>query len=242
MDMFPPGATNELMTPALSPGADRLIFTRIDRNQRVSNWICSLAGGSPVRLTNSDGIEVAGAWAPNGSAVAYIRYEVSKVALMTVKASGEATPVLLRDNLRDHAGGFVPAWSPDGKWILYRGDPGGGWGLISPDGKSQRPIGEPKAVATAFSADSKKVYGIRVDGGKNTLFSLDLATNASKAIGEIAQDFTPLSFDNPGLRLTLSPDGKTVLYPAFRRSRSLWMMEGFEGLNGRERLREMLPW
>jgi Tol biopolymer transport system component len=242
IDSFPPDSTNDLMTPALSPGADRLVFTRIDKNQRVSNWIASLAGGSPVRLTNSNGIEVAGAWSPDGSTVAYIRYDVAKVALMTVKASGEATPATVRDNLRDNPGLFIPSWSPDGKWILYRGDPDGGWGVISPDGKNQRPVGEPNAATMTFSADSKKLYGIRVDDVKNTLFSFDLATNESKTIGEIARDFTPMSFDDPGMRLTLSPDGKSVLYPAFRRSRSLWMMEGFDGLNWSERLREMLPW
>jgi hypothetical protein len=97
------------------------------------------------------------------------------------------------------------------------------------------------------SPDSKKLYGIRADQGplsqaKNELFSLDLATNQSKAIAEIPRDFTPVSFDNPGLRFTLSPDGKSILYPAFRRSGSLWMMEGFDGLNWSERLREMLRW
>jgi Tol biopolymer transport system component len=242
MDTFPAGTTSALMTPALSPGADRLLFTRIDNHQRVSNWISSLAGGSPVRLTNSDGIEVAGAWAPDGSTVAYLRYAAPKTALMTVKASGEATPATLRDDLGNNPGGFVPSWSPDGKWILYRGDPDGGWGLISPDGKSQRSIGEPKTPALVFSADSKKLYGIRVDQAKNELFSLDLATNVAKAIGEIPPDFTPVSFDSPGLRFTLSPDGKSILYPAFRRSGSLWMMEGFDGLSWSESVREMLPW
>jgi Tol biopolymer transport system component len=204
----------------------------------VSNWITSLAGGTPVRLTNADTIEVAGVWAPDGSAVAYLQYAGAAGTLMTVKPSGEATPTMLRDN----AGGFVPSWSPDGRWILYREDHGGGWDLVSPDGKSQRQIGETKAVAMTFSADSKKLYGIRVDQAKPTLVSFDLATNEARTIAEIARDFTPGSFSTPGLRFSLSPDGKSVMYPAFRRTRSLWMMEGFEGLNWRERLREMLPW
>jgi Tol biopolymer transport system component/predicted Ser/Thr protein kinase len=238
MDTFPPGITTGFMTPALSPGGDRLIFTRIDKDQRVANWISSVAGGAPVRLTNADAIEVAGTWAPDGSAVAYLQYGGATGGLMTVKASGEATPTKLREN----AGGFVPSWSPDGRWILYREDGGGGWALISPDGKSQRAIGEPKAVAMTFSGDSTKLYGIRMDQGKSTLFSVDLATNASRTIGELARDFTPRSFSNPGLRMSLSPDGKSVMYPAFRRTRNLWMMEGFEGLNWSERLREMLPW
>src|SRR6202020_1094798 len=105
--------------------------------------------------------------------------------------------------LRENAGGFLPSWSPDGRWILYREDNGGGWNLVSPDGKSQRQIGEPKTVVMTFSADSKSVYGIRIDQTKRTLFSLDLATNQAKAIGEIARDFTPSSFSNPGVRLSL---------------------------------------
>jgi hypothetical protein len=71
---------------------------------------------------------------------------------------------------------------------------------------------------------------------------LDLAANESKAIGELARDFTPASFSNPGVRLSLSPDGKSIMYGAFRRTRNLWMMEGFDRLNWSERLREMLPW
>jgi Tol biopolymer transport system component/predicted Ser/Thr protein kinase len=238
MDSFPPGTTTAFLTPAPSPGADRLVFTRVDKDQRVSNWISSVAGGSPVRLTNVDKIEAAATWAPDGSAVAYLQYAGAIGSLMTVKASGEATPSVLREN----AGGFLPSWSPDGRWILYREDNGGGWNLVSPDGKSQRQIGEPKTVVMTFSADSKSVYGIRIDQTKRTLFSLDLATNQAKAIGEIARDFTPSSFSNPGVRLSLSPDGKSVMYPAYRRTRNLWMMEGFDGLNWKERLREMLPW
>jgi Tol biopolymer transport system component len=188
MDAFPPGTTTGFLTPAPSPAADRLIFTRADKNQRVSNWITSLAGGTPVRLTNVDTIEVAATWAPDGSAVAYLQYAGAAGTLMTVKPSGEATPTMLRDN----AGGFIPSWSPDGRWILYREDHGGGWDLVSPDGKSQRPIGETKAVAMTFSADSKKLYGIRVDQPEPTLFSLDLATNEARTIAEIARDFTQI--------------------------------------------------
>jgi hypothetical protein len=30
------------------------------------------------------------------------------------------------------------------------------------------------------------------------------------------------------MRLSLAPDGKSILYPAYRFSSSLWMLEGFE--------------
>jgi hypothetical protein len=93
-----------------------------------------------------------------------------------------------------------------------------------------------------FSADSKKLYGIRIEGEHRTLFSLDIASKEVKTIGEISKDFTPASYSNPGIRLSLSPDGKRILYPATRGSSSLWMMEGFQQPGWMDQLREMLPW
>jgi Tol biopolymer transport system component len=93
-----------------------------------------------------------------------------------------------------------------------------------------------------FSADSKKLYGIRVEPDRCVLYSLDIQTKEQKVIGDIAKDFTPASYSNPGIRLSLSPDGRSILYPAIRQSRSLWMVEGFDQPGWLDRFREMLPW
>jgi hypothetical protein len=74
------------------------------------------------------------------------------------------------------------------------------------------------------------------------LFSLDIATKQVKTIGEIAKDYNPSSYSNPGIRLSLSPDGKSILYPARRGTSSLWMMEGLDQPGWLGRLREMMPW
>jgi hypothetical protein len=79
-----------------------------------------------------------------------------------------------------------------------------------------------------FSKDSKRLYGIRQEQGHARLFSIDIATKQQKDIGDLAQDFVPSSDLNPGIRLSLSPDGKTILYPTVHYSGSLWMLEGFE--------------
>jgi Tol biopolymer transport system component len=155
-----------------------------------------------------------------------------------VRTTGEATPVVLCEK----AGLPLPEWSPDGQWIKFidaRGSGDTGWTLSSPDGKTVRAYGEPNTVEMTFSADSKRLYGIRLD---RTLFSLDIASKEVKTIGEIGKDFTPASYNNPGIRLSLSPDGKSILYPATRKSSSLWMMEGFEQPGWVDRLREMMPW
>jgi len=49
-----------------------------------------------------------------------------------------------------------------------------------------------------------------------------------KNIGELARDFVPRAYSDPGTHLSLAPDGKSILYPSVRASGSLWMLEGFE--------------
>jgi len=105
-----------------------------------------------------------------------------------------------------------------------------------------RSYGEPNTIEMTFSADSKRLYGIRVEPDRRTLYSLDIATKEEKTIGEISKDFTPASYNNPGIRLSLSPDGKSILYPAARSTSGLWMMEGFDQPVWLDQLREMLPW
>jgi eukaryotic-like serine/threonine-protein kinase len=239
-DSFPPPA-NELFIPALSPEADRLVYSRNgSKDQGSLLWISAVSGGPPVRVTNTnDVIERGGSWSPDGGRIVYWQAAHANASMMVVKTSGEATPVVLRESV----GNPLPEWSPDGQWISFV-DPanGAGWSIISPDGKTERSYGEPRTVQMTFSADSKRLYGIRVEPKRRTLFSIDIATKEVKTIGEIGRDFAPASYTNPGIRLSLSPDGKSILYPAMIRSSSLWMLEGFDRPGLLDRLHEMRPW
>jgi Tol biopolymer transport system component len=238
-ETFPSGTTNKFATPALSPGADRLVYTRMDQDQQTHNWISSVSGGPPVRLTNSkDVVERGGSWSPDAGKIVYWAYRDGVASIMVVPATGEATPVMLRSRV----GNPVPEWSPDGQWIRFLDPTDAGWTLISPDGKTLRSYGEPETVQMTFSSDSKRLYGIRIEPDRCVLYSLDIASKEEKTIGEISKDFTPVSYSNPGIRLSLSPDGKSILFPAMRRSSGLWMLEGFDRPGWLDDLREIMPW
>jgi Tol biopolymer transport system component/predicted Ser/Thr protein kinase len=243
-DAFPSGSKSSLILPALSSQADRVLYTRgTGGSNDQFNWISSLSGGPPVRLTNAkDIIERGGSWSPDGGRIAYWQFQNGFVSIMLVKTTGDATPAVLCAK----AGLPLPEWSPDGQWIKFidvrDGGINGSWILMSPDGKTSRDLGEPHAVEMTFSADSQRLYGIRVEQDRHTLFSLDIATKEVKTIGEISRDFTPSSYNNPGIRLSLSPDGKSILFPATRKSASLWMMEAFNQPGWVDQLRDMFPW
>ena len=239
---FPAATTSIFILPALSPQADRVLYARGSGGSNDQyNWISSLSGGPPVRLTNAtDVIERGGSWSPDGGRIVYWQFRNGFVSIMVVRTTGDATPVALCAK----AGVPLPEWSPDGQWIKFVDGrtAGAGWTIASPDGKTMRSFGELHTIDMTFSADSKRLYGIRVEPDRRTLFSLDIATREVKTIGEISKDFTPSSYSNPGIRLSLSPDGKSILYPATRRASSLWMMEGFNQPGWADRLREMVPW
>jgi eukaryotic-like serine/threonine-protein kinase len=222
---FSSGTTTWFMNPALSPGAERVIYTRIETSGQILTWISSLSGGPPVRLTNDlNSAEISASWAPDGKGFAYIRYRNGESDLMVVKTNGEASPSRLRAKIDS-----LPEWSPDGRWIKFQDREGGdGWILISPDGKAVQVLGLPDAAEMTFSRDSRLLYGIRQEQGRGHLFSFDLTSKQRKDIGDLAQEFMPSSFVNPGIRLSLAPDGKSILYPAVRSSGSLWMLKGFE--------------
>jgi eukaryotic-like serine/threonine-protein kinase len=224
---FPDGLNKWFMNPTLSPDGERLIFTRIDSKESDHLWMISLSGGTPVRVTNDDSAhEWAAAWSPDGTRLAYIGLKSGTASLMTVKTSGNATPLAVKNDLA-HS---LPIWSPAGDWIAYENDKG--WNLVSPDAKTTRFLGNLNTSSLAFSADGKQLYGIETgttaaDRDKVTLFSLDPVTLKQRTIKELGKDLRPASNFGPGIRFSLAPDGKSILYSTVKSRSDLWLLQGY---------------
>jgi hypothetical protein len=99
--------------------------------------------------------------------------------------------------------------------------------LISSDGKSIKPLGKIATRYLAFSKDDKRLYGIREEHDKTTLFSLDIATLKVTDIHELGKDLAPASDYGPGIRFSLTPDGKGITYSTNVAKSNLWILEGF---------------
>jgi Tol biopolymer transport system component len=205
--------------PSLSPDGERLIYDGNRADGAILLWIFSLLGGHPVRLTDvQSGGEYAGSWSPDGSHFTYLQAQGGKTSLMVTKTTGNATTVLLRDNVVFAS----PDWSPTGDWITYRDEKG--WNLISPDGKRSKFLGKIRSNALAFSKDGKLLYGLENGMDRSTLFSLDPASLKQTAIKELGKDFIPA---RDTVRFSLAPDGKSFVYSVDKDRRDLWMLTGY---------------
>jgi hypothetical protein len=98
--------------------------------------------------------------------------------------------------------------------------------LISPDGKTERSLPHHESAHYTFSKDGKLLYGLREDHGKQTFFSIDIASGAERLIGS-GNPFAPGSYLSPSVHLSLAPDGKSLTYASGVIRSSLWLLEGF---------------
>jgi hypothetical protein len=215
--------TRGFMVPELSPKGDRVIYGRVESAGTARLWISAVAGGAPIQLTNESATEFAGDWSPDGAWFVYYRWKDARLSLMKVKTTGQATPIVLKEQTESS---ILPSWSPTGEWIAYGTD------LVSPDGKTTRSLGKPESRHYAFSRDGKLLYGLRQDKEHQFLFSIDVASGATKVIGDIGAEFPPATSMNPGIRFSLAPDGKSFIYASGLFRNNLWMLEGFEEPKG----------
>jgi Tol biopolymer transport system component len=219
---FPPGTTQGFMAPSLSPDATRVIYGHLELGGQSGLWMSAVAGGPPVRLVKSAGDDTPGSWSPDGHWFVYRRLHDGRASLNKVKTTGGAELEVLKADVK---GTWVPVWSPANDWILYTES---GVKLISPDGQTTRDLSTTTAVACAFSADGKTIYCLRQPAalGRLELFSMSVVGGPEKTMGTLAPEYLPSATFGPSLRLSLTPDGKSLTYGTLRSTSNLWLMDG----------------
>jgi Tol biopolymer transport system component len=221
---YTPGSTQWFVAPALSPEADRVIYGRVDMQGRDQLWMSAVSGGAPVPLTiDAASAEFQGSWSPDGAWFVYLASHNGKFDLMKVKTTGQASPVVVKSPTDCVE---VPSWSPNGDSIQC------GNQLFSPDGGLVRSLGDHHTVNYVFSKDGKLLYGLRAEGARELLFSVDATTGAEKTIGDVGTEFAPRGDFHPGMRFSLAPDGKSFVYSTGVIKSNLWLMEGWTSSSG----------
>lgn len=126
--------------PSISPDGRSIAYTS-DEHGNLDVFVRSIVGGEAIRITDHDADDAQPAWSPDGKRIAFVsaRDHSGRLSivlgqalgnfinaqggdLFVVSAEGGAA-VKIADN------GFYPAWSPDGKGIVFQSSRGGQWDL-----------------------------------------------------------------------------------------------------------------
>jgi Tol biopolymer transport system component/DNA-binding winged helix-turn-helix (wHTH) protein len=201
-----------------SPDGKFLAFSENEWDQTHA-WIAllSLADYTTRRLTSpsSQYLDYGPAFSPDGSTVAFIRGITSGVVqdLYVVPAAGGAPKQLTFDNTWI-AG--PPAWTPDGREIVFSSRRGGLFRLwrISASGGTPRPVAGVGAIAVfpSISPKGDQLVYQQVYSPESNIWQLNLTNEKHRqgppaiAISEKGNKFRP----------NISPDGKRIAFESNR--------------------------
>jgi Tol biopolymer transport system component len=189
----------------------------------VEIWVAGVAGGALARLTNDQGgNQWSPTWSPDSNYIAF--FESTSRQVMKARVGASAAPEPIMDCARP--GECLAEWSPKGDWIAVRSD-ARGIVLVSPDGKQQRVLRPTPYQSIVWKRDGTALIGVVLEQGQLRIHSLDVATATERLLHSMTTDIAFDAMYSSGVRLTLSPDGKTMLAGRRSVSSDLWMLERF---------------
>ncbi|HEY3439935.1 MAG TPA: winged helix-turn-helix domain-containing protein [Paludibaculum sp.] len=199
-----------------------MIAYRVALSAAESGILVTPAGGGKTRIVARAPVAVAPSWSPDSQWLVYLELVGSTFRLMKVRSVGEQRPVELARSFQSltSAHPTVPEWSPAGDWIAYT-DENGFLALISPDGRRKKSLGGSGPVA--WSADGRSLYHVRYP--ERAVFEVDISSCRTRMIRDLG-GLLPYATHEPGRRVSLTTDGKSLVYSVLRSREEIWLREG----------------
>jgi eukaryotic-like serine/threonine-protein kinase len=213
------GSTADVfLDPVFSPDGRRVAFAA-KIGSRLHLYTMFVSGGTPVRVTNIDGLEDTPTWSPDGNWIAFGHMVGTDFMLAKVRPGSGEKPI----DLAKLTTSTIPAWSPTGEWIAINGG-NGRLTLIGPDDKEVREL-HGDAGPYAWSRDGKTLYQVHAE--HPALVAIDIKTGKETRLRDL-ENLAPYSSISPGMMASLTSDGKSVVYAVNRPRTEIWILDGIQ--------------
>lgn len=202
-----------LKNVAVSPDGKRVIYGALGRI-----YIKDLAGGPPKRLSSGgDAFEFAPKWSSDGQWIVHTTWtdaDYGRVRVVRPDGTGGRDVVTVPGHYTE------PAFSPDGKWIVFRNaGPDGTRGplygtntgihVVPADGSSAPRLVREGGSDPSFDTTGKRVFVNDVRQGKAVLISVGIGDPSSPLSG--GDDVVHFQSEN-ATQIVPSPDGKWIAF------------------------------
>ena len=194
-------STEPIMSPAWSPGGDRLAYVSFE-DKRAKIYIVDVATGRRQAVSSFSGINGAPAWSPDGTQLAVVLSRKSHPNLYLLDI---ATKRLKR---LTHGRSITtePSWAPDGKSLIFTSDRGGGpqiYRLQLGSARIERLtyVGRYNARGS-FTSDGEHIVFQHRENGMFNIAVLDLATGRMRILTHAGHDESP----------SLAPNDRMLIY------------------------------
>ncbi len=128
-------------SPSYSPDGSQIVFES-DRGGTQQIYVMPASGGAAKRLSFGEGRYSTPVWSPRGDYIAFTRQKGNSFGIGVMKPDGSGERILTEGF---HNEG--PTWAPNGLYLMYFSDPGGGGGakiyMSDVFGRAQFPIPTP---------------------------------------------------------------------------------------------------
>ena len=208
-------------SPRWSPDGLRVVFDALTDGQ-FEVYVVNTAGGPPLRLTQDPAADLIASWSSDGQWVYFGSGRGGARDIWKVSAAGGEPQQVTS------TGSVQMFESPDGKWLYFskRTDAAADLWRLPTGG------GEPERVASgvrrrSFTVTSRGVYLMRrgaegVDF-RYSIYLLDPSTGTESFVAALPVGVQPY------VGLTVSPDGRTLLYYRWdQRGSDLMLVENFQ--------------